>query len=177
MAPEVQSGNSIRDKHLSQFTGRAMLPTLDVVRRLQEKFTEHLVAICLFGSAARDEIGPHSDLDFLVVLRQIPRTLGRRYEVYKPIHDVIASQYKQTMDITVIDIDEEYIENEDAEITPIMLNIAADAVILYDPTGKLSTFIARVRRLIEAAGLERYRTMDLKHGWKAKAGPLRAIEA
>jgi hypothetical protein len=58
-----------------------------------------------------------------------------------------------------------------------MLNIASDAVILYDPAGELATFIARVRRLIEAAGLERYRTKDLKHGWKAKAGPLRAIEA
>ena len=153
-----------------------LVPAASVVQRLQGKFNDHLVAVALFGSVARGESDPHSDLDFLVVLRDIPKTLERRYEVYKPIYDAITSQYGQEKDLTVIDIAEEYLEDRDAEITSLMLNIIFDAVILYDPSGKLAAFIGRVGRLIEAAGLERYRTKDGKYGWKSKTGPLRAVE-
>jgi len=148
-----------------------------IIRSLREKFADRLVAVAMFGSAARGEAGDRSDLDFLVVVRGIPKTLERRYEVYKPIHDAIATQSARARDLTVIDLDEEFIENDDAEITSLMLNIASDADIIYDPDGKLASFLARVRKLIAAAGLERYRTRDGKYGWKPKDGVLRAVEA
>lgn len=148
-----------------------------VVENLQNRFSDHLVAVALFGSAARGETGERSDLDFLVVLRGIPKNLERRYQVYKPIHDAVTMQSRRMTDITVIDLDEEFIKDEDVEITPLMLNIAADAIILYDPEGRLASFIERVRRLIQVAGLERYRTKDGKYGWKPRDGVLRAVEA
>lgn len=147
-----------------------------VIKNLHDKFVDHLVAVALFGSAARGEAGERSDLDFLVVLRGIPKTLQRRYEVYKPIHDAVTTQFGRTSDVTVIDLDEEFIENDDVEITSLMLNIASDANVIYDPDGKLASFLARVRKLIDAAGLERYRTRDGKYGWKPKDGVLRAVE-
>lgn len=153
-----------------------MFAAASVVQSLQAKFRDHLVAVALFGSAARGETDPRSDLDFLVVLRGIPKTLERRYEVYKPIHDAITSQHRQVKDVTVIDIDEEYINDENAEISSLMLNIISDAVILHDPSGKLATFVNEGRRLIETAGLERYKTKDGKYGWKSKNGRIRAVE-
>ncbi len=148
-----------------------------VIENLGNRFSDRLVAVALFGSAARNEAKERSDLDFLVVLRGIPKTLQRRYQVYKPIHDTLTAQSSHTRDITVIDLDEDFITNEDAEITSLMLNIATDAAILYDPEGKLASFLERVRRLIRAAGLERYRTKDGRYGWKPKDGVLRAVEA
>jgi len=147
-----------------------------VVDKLRERFSEHLVAMALFGSAARGEATERSDLDFLVILRGIPKSLERRREVYKPIRDAVAGQHNQVKDITVIDVDEEFIKDEDAEITSLMLNIAADAVILYDPKGELATFLRSVHRLIEAAGLERYRTSDGSYGWKPRQGILQTVE-
>jgi len=147
-----------------------------VIKNLHEKFVDHLVAVALFGSAARGEAGERSDLDFLVVLRGIPKTLPRRYEAYKPIHDAVTTQFTRTSDVTVIDLDEEFVENDDVEITSLMLNIASDANVIYDPDGKLACFLARVRKLIDAAGLERYTTRDGKYGWKPKDGVLRAVE-
>lgn len=159
--------------------GRRLVSTLSqaVIKNLHDKFADHLVAVALFGSAARGEAGERSDLDFLVVLRGIPKTLQRRYEVYKPIHDTVTTQSGRTRDVTVIDLDEEFIDNDDVEITSLMLNIASDANIIYDPDGKLASFLSRVRKLIDAAGLERYRTGDGKYGWKPKDGVLRAVEA
>jgi predicted nucleotidyltransferase len=147
-----------------------------VVKKLREKFADHLVAVAMFGSAARGEADERSDLDFLVVLGGIPRNLERRYQVYKPIHDATI-QTGRVRDITVIDLDEEFIRNEDAEITPFMLNIASDAIVLYDREGELASFLERVRRLIELARLERYKTKDGKYGWKPKHGVLRVVEA
>lgn len=148
----------------------------NVVQELRGKFREHLVAVALFGSAARGESGPRSDLDFLVVLRGVPKTIERRYEVYKPIHSAITSHYRQARDVTVLDIDEEFIEDTDTEVTSLILNVSSDAVILFDPSGKLATFLDSVRKLIEAAGLERYRTKDGKYGWKPKSGRLQTVE-
>jgi predicted nucleotidyltransferase len=147
-----------------------------VVGKLNEKFGDNLAAVALFGSAARCEADERSDLDFLVVLRGIPKGLQRRYEVYEPIHEAVTMQSRQT-DVTVIDLDEEFIMNTDVEITPLMLNIASDALILYDPEGKLASFVEHVLKLIQVAGLERYRTRDGKYGWKPKYGVLRAVEA
>ncbi len=156
--------------------GPTSTPLRLVVDKLRERFSEHLAAVALFGSAARGEATERSDLDFLVILRAIPKTLERRREVYKPIRDAVAGHHHQVKDITVIDVDEEFIKDEDVEITSLMLNIAADAVILYDPKGELATFLGRVHRLIEVAGLERYRTRDGSYGWKPRQGPLQAVE-
>jgi len=147
-----------------------------VVKKLRERFADNLVAVALFGSAARGEAGQRSDLDFLVVLCGIPKTLQRRYEVYKPIHDAVA-QFGPARDVTVIDLDEEFITDQDVEITSLMLNVTADASILYDRDGKLASFFGHVRRLVDAAGLERYRTKEGKYGWKPRDGVLRAVEA
>jgi len=153
-----------------------MFAAASVVQSLQAKFRDHLVAVALFGSAARGEADPRSDLDFLVVLRGIPKTLERRYEVYKPIHDAITSNHGRVEDVTVIDIDEEYINDVNAEINSLMLNIISDAVILHDPSGKLAAFINDGRRLIETAGLVRYKTKEGKYGWKSMSGRIRAVE-
>jgi len=135
-----------------------------------------LVAVALFGSAARGEAAEGSDLDFLVVLREVPKSLERRYEVYRPIRDALTMKPRRVRDITAIDIDEEFINDENVEITPLMLNIASDASILYDPKGQLASFLQRIQRLIEVGGLERYRTKDGKYGWRPKRGVHQIIE-
>jgi predicted nucleotidyltransferase len=146
-----------------------------VVEKLREEFKDHLVAVAIFGSVARGEAGERSDLDFLVVLRGIPKSLERRWQVYKPIHEAVI-QTGQVKDITVIDLDEDFIRNEDAEISSFMLNIASEASVLYDRNRELASFLERVRKLIEIAGLERYRTKDGKYGWKPKHGVLQVVE-
>jgi len=146
-----------------------------VVERLRGRFLGHLVAVALFGSAARGEAAERSDLDFLVVLHGVPKSLERRYQVYRPIHDALIDS-REIRDITVIDLDEEFIRNKDVEITPLMLNIASDAVILYDPEGALEAFLGRIHGLIEVGGLERYKTKDGKYGWKPKRGALQIVE-
>ncbi len=46
------------------------------------------------------------------------------------------------------------------EVTPLLLNVYWDGVVLYDTTGELDAFLAAVKERIEASGLERLRDGD-----------------
>jgi predicted nucleotidyltransferase len=151
-------------------------PFHSVVEELLRQFNGNVIAVALFGSTARGEAKPTSDLDFLVVLSGSPASPDRRSQVYRCIHNAVTSD-GVSRDVTALDMDEKSILDEDAEITPLMLNVVADAVILYDPKGELRSFVDRVKKVIQLAGLERYAVRDGKYGWKPKDGILRKVEA
>jgi hypothetical protein len=73
----------------------------------------------------------------------------------------------KVLDVTVVDLDDSIFE-KDFVVSPLLLNIASDAKILWDPEGKLARFLGDVRSLIERAGLTRYRTSSGRYGWKPK---------
>jgi predicted nucleotidyltransferase len=150
-------------------------PFHSAVEELRREFKGGLIAVALFGSRARGEAKPTSDLDFLVILYGIPTGLDRRIQVYRCIHRAVTAD-GVPRDVTVLDIDERFILDEDAEITPLILNVVADAVILYDPKGELHSFVNRVKKIIQLAGLERYVVKGGKYGWKPKDGILRKVE-
>jgi len=157
-----------------------MEPTMSsyngVVHSLLREHGSKIVGVALFGSTARGEGKERSDLDFLVVVREWPWSLERRRLLYKPIYDAVNRDAERIRDATVIDVDEKDIMTEELEVTPLLLNIAWESKVLYDPEGKLAKFVGRVKELIDAAGLERYRTGEGKYGWKPRSGLLRKVE-
>ncbi len=68
----------------------------EAVRRIVERV--HPSAIVLFGSAARDELGPHSDLDFLIIMpdgsecREIAKVLYRQLRGLDMAKDLVVVQ-------------------------------------------------------------------------------------
>ena len=59
------------------------------------------VQVILFGSAARGEMGPNSDADFLVVLKGPADRLGVAQTIYKNLRGV-----RQAVDIVVVTTDD-----------------------------------------------------------------------
>ncbi|MFQ6076896.1 MAG: nucleotidyltransferase domain-containing protein [Candidatus Bathyarchaeia archaeon] len=137
------------------------------VRSLLDRFGDKVVAVSLFGSSARGEAGEKSDIDVFIVVRDIPWGLGRRRELYDAVYRGLSGG----VDVTVIDVDGGELLNKDLEVTPLLLNIAWDSRILYDPEGRLSRLFMEVRKAVEREGLERYRTPDGKYGWKRRPNP------
>ena len=135
------------------------------VEYLINKLGSKVVAVALFGSRARGEASENSDYDFLVVVRNLEE-YNRRFIIYHYLYKVLKK------DITIIDIDEKDIFGDKLAITPLLLNIAWDSIILYDSNGKLSRLFSEIRRVF-GEKLVRYRTRDGKYGWKPKAGELR----
>lgn len=129
-------------------------------RRLIDALGDRIVAIALFGSWARGEASSCSDVDFFIVVREF-NDRDRRFKIYHYLHDVFRC------DVTVIDVDESSLFKDDLIITPMLLNIAYDSIILYDPSGKLNELFKRIKRAAEN-NLERYKTRNGKYGWKPK---------
>lgn len=141
----------------------------DLVSTAREGFRDNLRGLVLFGSIARGEVDEHSDIDLLVILHELPKNpVERRRMVYLAMAPI---REKYRRDTTVI----EMTDDEAGEVTPLILNIAAEGIILYDEGGELSEFLDKVRRRIEEMGLLRYRTRDGKYGWKLRR-PLRPGE-
>ncbi|PNV78565.1 MAG: hypothetical protein C0200_00435, partial [Thermoproteota archaeon] len=104
--------------------------SVEASRRLVKEFGDRIVAVSLFGSWARGEASERSDVDFFVVVRDFDES-DRRFRIYDCLQKVVKR------DVTVIDIDEEKLFREDLSIGSLLLNIAWDSIILYDPSGRL----------------------------------------
>ena len=131
------------------------------VESLLNRFGEDLEAVILFGSCARGEAVELSDFDFFVVVRGLPKQpVRRRYMVYDALTPILR-EFKR--EVSVIEADAEEIGKQ---ITPLLINIAHDGIILYDRAGRMGDLLRRVRDAVKKAGLVRYKTREGKYGWK-----------
>ncbi len=139
------------------------------VKQLVRELGDRVVAVSLFGSQARGEVTSRSDYDFFVVVKDLKEG-NRRFKIYDPLYKVLKR------DVTVIDMDEDSLFREDLTINSLLLNIAWDSIVLYDPEGKLRNLFKRIKNAVEKSGLKRYRTKNGKYGWKPVKGKLKTIE-
>ena len=138
-------------------------------KELDELLGEEFVGMALFGSWARGEARPDSDVDVFIVLRSL-KGMEARSRIYK----VIARRVRRGL--TLIDMRLEELKGT-VELTPLFINIVADAIVIWDKEGLLHSFIEKGRELIKKAGLVRYKTPDGKYGWKRRDGqPLEPVE-
>lgn len=143
----------------------------EAVKHLIEELGNRVIAVALFGSLARGEASGRSDADLLVVVKGMPRGMKRRFAIYDVAYKTIQR------DITIIDVDEEELFKEDMEVSPLLINIAWDSLVLYDPSGRLSKLFEGVKAIVNKLNLDRYKTQDGKYGWKSsKPGPLNPVE-
>ena len=131
----------------------------ELVRRFVDGLGDNLVALAFFGSWARGEAGEHSDIDLLLIARELPANpIERGKVVYKPIRDMEGQGRISILARTV--------EEFTADVTPLHLDLSEDAIVIHDPEGFLESRLRRVRELIEEAGLERRRdSKGLLYWW------------
>lgn len=141
-----------------------------LLRRLTEASDEltsslgdEFIGLMLFGSWARGEAKADSDVDLLIVLRSMGG-MDTRSRIYKTLSKHVRRP------ITLIDMRLERLLDEELELTPLLINVLADGIIVRDDEGYLRDFLERGRRLLEEAELVRYRTPDGKYGWRRRDG-------
>lgn len=113
-----------------------------------------------FGSQARGTAGPESDLDVLLVADGLlPDPFARGRQIRRPLAG-LETELVQVLARTR----REFV----VDVTPLHLDLALDAVVLFERAGFLSERLTRLRQLIEEAGLERM--PDLFWGWRKAPG-------
>lgn len=107
--------------------------------------------IILFGSISRREKRERSDIDLLILWDKLEMNIG---EAYIYIYKIIRKYFPANIDLTVLEMNYlKFISMK--EITPLILNILWDGIVLYDKHGKLRDFILNIRKKIEKSGLKR----------------------
>jgi len=153
-----------------------------ILRHLAEQYaaTAHailgnnLTSVVLFGSVARGEAGSDSDIDLLVICRELPAGAFRRQEVLEPVRERLQAELERLWergcyaDFTVV------LKTEiEAQRTHLLyLDLTEEAVILFDRGGFFARVLARVRERLRELGaqrrqLGRVRYWDLKPDFRA----------
>jgi predicted nucleotidyltransferase len=127
---------------------------IELLKNQLENLNEPYVkAILLFGSRARGEFNERSDIDLLVLHEncEIKDPVLRRRHLYNLIRKAIGKEFEG---ITIIDMEfENFIKP--IEINALLLNIYWDAIIVYDKTNMLHSFLENVKDKIKKSGLKR----------------------
>jgi predicted nucleotidyltransferase len=119
----------------------------EAAARALEQLGADVVAVAVFGSWARGEAGPSSDVDLLIVVApdvEITRSLYRQWDDDDLTLDGhrVAPHYVR-------------MRAPDEAISGLWAEIALDGAILYDPDLALSRELSRIRRAILGGDLVR----------------------
>jgi uncharacterized protein len=119
-------------------------------------FGERLVALALFGSRARGDARPDSDIDLMLIAEGLP---GGPFERTRLVRAPGLEESDPSVSVRALSPSE-----YERDIAPIDLDIALDASVLYDRDGYLAQRLDLIRQRIEQAGLKR--APDLTWSWR-----------
>jgi predicted nucleotidyltransferase len=141
----------------------------EVVKALHQGLGNNLVALVLFGSRARGEATEASDWDLLVLARDLlPSPLQRHFQLKKCLPVGWRGQVSLLSSTTV---------EFESHLSSLMLDIALDGIVLYDPEGYATQRLAALKRLIANRGLYRERVgRDLIWKWERFPGSNWSLE-
>lgn len=136
------------------------------VLALQRRYADDLVSVVLFGSRARGDAKPESDIDVLIVARGLPRKRWDRYAGLRDLAREVSGEFSEA--VTPILLTPE----EAQQIKPYYLGMLAGHVILRDEGGFFAAVLERLRQRLAELGSRRYvdedgyEYWDLKPDWK-----------
>ena len=69
---------------------------------LQEILGKQLISVVLFGSVARGEAGPHSDIDLFIVLENAPYGMTRRRALLDPAREALTPALEELWNQNIV---------------------------------------------------------------------------
>ena len=128
-----------------------------IVDAAQVVYGERLVSIALYGSVARGTMRHDSDMDLLVVARDIPRGRLKRVEEFEAIEETMAEDFRRaashginTTLSPVFKTPEEVLAG-----SPLFFDMVEDVRVLYDRDGFFAKKLARLRNRLTELGAKR----------------------
>lgn len=135
----------------------------------EEVLGENLTSVVLYGSVARGEASPGSDIDLLIICRELPEGIFRRYEVLEPVRTRIQPELGALWEQGCYSDFSEILKTDaEAQHTiPPYLDMTEDALLLYDRGGFFASVLRCLRERLQALGAQRKRLGKVRY-WDLK---------
>lgn len=133
---------------------------------LRARFGGDLVSVVVFGSRARGEARLDSDIDLLVVARDLPSDHTERFRIVLDLARQVSPDFAAMLSVIV------RTPEEAAPIKPYYLGMLSGHVLLWDHDGFFAGVLDRLRARLAELGSKRYvdkdgyEYWDLKPNWK-----------
>lgn len=128
-----------------------------LISPLTTRFGKDLVSVVVFGSFARGEAKEGSDLDLLIVLKELPREVDR-LRLSASVSSLLKPPIGFPRIVSPLIMTMEEIKRH----PPILLDMIDDSLILYDEDGFMRKVLKELKRRLEEMGAKKVKVGD---GW------------
>lgn len=136
---------------------------------LRKALGDRLISVVLFGSVARGEATPFSDIDLLVVAEGLPRGRFARRDALKAADQAVEKRLLAlrrkgvVTDFCIIIL----APKETKDFRPLYLDLVEDALLLYDRDGFFAEVLIQLRQRLQRLGARRLRLGRIRY-WDLK---------
>jgi predicted nucleotidyltransferase len=147
-------------------SGAVRMQLVEFLDRLKGRYGDGLVTVGVFGSRARGEAGPDSDLDILVVAQGLPKSRLDRQIVLLSLARGVSEDFADLVAFVPLS------PEEASRVQPFYLGMLSGHELLHDSGGFFGSVLDRLRRRLAELGSRRlvdedgYEYWDLKPDWK-----------
>jgi hypothetical protein len=129
---------------------------------LRSQWGEALVSVIVFGSYARGEAHSESDLDLLLIMKDLPKGRLTRRELIYQLEKRIGDQFAATISTIILTPEEAQV------VKPYYLGVLSGHFVLFDRDGFFVTVLQRLQRRLAELGSERCRDSEGYEYWILK---------
>ncbi len=131
-----------------------------LLKKLKQSLGENLFSVILYGSSARGQMGPESDVDILIVAEGLSPSSLERQVFFTQILNEVETSLKETVKR---EDQVPYISailktpKEAVHISRIYFDMIEEAIILYDPKGFFEGVLKKAKAQLERLGARKIR--------------------
>ncbi|MCD6368789.1 MAG: nucleotidyltransferase domain-containing protein [Thermoproteales archaeon] len=123
----------------------------ELLKALKNRFKEKLYCMVIYGSVARDEAKPDSDIDILLVIEDLPKSRLERQKLFIEVEEKIRPFIDELWDKGIyIDFSPIILTPSEAQrLRPLYLDMVDDAVIIYEKNGFFTNILRRLKKKLK----------------------------
>ncbi|KUO92680.1 MAG: nucleotidyltransferase domain-containing protein [Thermocladium sp.] len=141
-----------------------------LTKLLLDEFGDRLISVVVYGSVARGDHRNDSDVDLLIVIKDLPKTITERMMLFEKIESKIEDDIDKLMDegyyVTFSPIMKT--PEEAVRFSPLYMDMTDDAIILYDRDNFFGNVLEKTREKLLELGFERVWISKKAWYWRKK---------
>lgn len=139
----------------------------ELTRACEEVYGSRLVSLAVFGSVGRNRPRPDSDIDILLVARDLPRGRIPRVEEFSAVEARLEPYLEQAGEKGVSTRLSPILLSPEEVLTkgPPFVDMALNALILHDQGGLFADYVKRLRRHLDESGARQVESGGTAH-WR-----------